>query len=83
MQNAKCSEQNKTTECCFVRSECAETRSNMSKACLASSATMFQELKKNAECKMQNAKCRMLNWNFDRSGRLFDVGLGLNLLLHP
>ena len=27
------SEQTKTTECCFWRSECAETRSNGSKAC--------------------------------------------------
>ena len=26
-------EQTKTTECCFFRSECAETRNNGSKAC--------------------------------------------------
>ena len=33
VQSAECSEQTKTTECCFCRSECAETRSNRSEAC--------------------------------------------------
>ncbi len=37
------SEQTKTIENRFCRSECAETRSNGSEACLTSSATMFQE----------------------------------------
>ena len=38
-------EQAKTVDNCFWRSECAETRSNGSEACLASSRTMFQEEK--------------------------------------
>ena len=36
-------EQEKTVDNCFCRSECAETRSNGSEACLTSSTTMFQE----------------------------------------
>ena len=36
-------EQEKTTKCCFLRSECVETRSNGSEVYLTSSATMFQE----------------------------------------
>ena len=58
MQNAECRMQN--GKCRMQSAECrmrkAETRSNMSKACLASSATMFQELMQNAEWGMQNAK---------------------------
>ena len=36
-------EQTKIVDNCFCRSECAETRSNGSEACLTSSMTMFQE----------------------------------------
>ena len=46
--NAEC-EQIKTVDNCFYRSECAETRSNGSEACLTSSTTMFQELMQNAK----------------------------------
>ena len=37
-------EQIKTVDNCFYRSECAETRSNGSEACLTSRTTMFQAL---------------------------------------
>ena len=43
VQSSECSEQTKTIENRFCRSECAETRSNGSEACLTNSATMFQE----------------------------------------
>ena len=54
MQNAECSEQTKTTECCFCCSECAETRSNGNGACPCEQCNYVSRV--GAECRMHNAK---------------------------
>ena len=57
MQNAVSS--NKTVDNCFLRSECAETRSNGSEACPREQNDYVSRV--GAECEMQNAECRMQN----------------------
>ena len=61
MQNAVSS--NKTVDNCFLRSECAETRSNGSEACPREQYDYVSRV--GAECEMQNAEGRMQNEDAD------------------
>ena len=62
MQNAVSS--NKTVDNCFLRSECAETRSNGNEACPREQYDYVSRVRmQNSEpdVEMQNAECRMQN----------------------
>ena len=50
---------NKTVDNCFLRDECAETRSNASEACpREQNDYVSRERMQSAECRMQNSKIK-------------------------
>ena len=67
MQNAECSEQMKTVDNCFYRSECAETRSNGSKACPCEQDDYVSRVGAEAECRIAIDKAETKCYNLSRT----------------